>query len=108
MRAALFPAPKGKNPKRSSSYPVNDGIDYTAIDFPTLLSQIKKLEVQTENLEINAFGWEKDCVTVHRISEKRADVPRINLMLTESGKTTLLLCKESKRLAIRSEQKHKQ
>lgn len=100
IRAALFPEPKGKNPKRPSNYPVDDGIDYTGIDFPTLLSQIKKLEAQNENLEINEFGWGKDCVTVHRISEKRADVPRINLMLIESGKTTILLCKASKRLAI--------
>jgi len=28
LRAALFPAPRGKNPNRQSSYPVNDGINY--------------------------------------------------------------------------------
>ena len=85
LRAALYPAPNGKNPNRPSSYPVNDGINYEAIDFPTPVKQIDKLEPQNRNLAINVFGWENNCVIVHRISRKKANVPRKNLLLIESG-----------------------
>ena len=43
LRAALYHAPCGKNPKRPSNYPVDDGIDYKGIDFPTPVKQIDKL-----------------------------------------------------------------
>jgi len=85
LRAALFPPKDGKNPQRPSKYPVNDGINYTGIDFPTPVKQIEKLEAQNPKLAINVFGWENDCVIVHRISRKQANVPRINLMLIEKG-----------------------
>ena len=85
LRAALFPAQKGKNPIRPRSYPVDDGIDYTGIVFPTPVKQMDKLEAQNENLAINVFGWENDHVIVHRVSEKEAHVQRINLMLIASG-----------------------
>jgi len=86
IRAALFPPKDGKNRQRPSKYPVNDGINYQGIDFPTPVKQIEKLEAQNPKLAINVFGWENDCVIVHRIGQKQADVPRINLMLIESGK----------------------
>ena len=87
LRAALFPPQDGKNPQRPSRYPVkNDGINYKGIDFPTPVKQIDKLEKQNPNLAINVFGWENDTVIVHRISRKEPNVPRINLMLIESGK----------------------
>jgi len=85
IRAALFPPKKGKNPQRQSKYPVNDGINYVGIDFPTPVKQIEKLEAQNPKLAINVFGWKNDCVIVYRISQKQANVPRINLMLIESG-----------------------
>jgi len=85
LRAALFPPKDGKNPQRPSKYPVNDGINYVGIDFPTPVEQIEKLEAQNPKLAINVFGWENDCVIVHHISRKQANVPRINLMLIESG-----------------------
>ena len=85
LRAALFSPKDGKNPQRPSKYPVNDGINYKGIDFPTPIKQIDKLEKQNPNLAINVFGWEKDTVIVHRISTKEPNVPRINLMLIESG-----------------------
>ena len=85
VRSAMFPPPEGKNPNRPSSYPVNDGINWSGIVFPTPVKQIDKLEAQNENLAINVFGWENDCVIVHRISKKEKSVPRINLMLIESG-----------------------
>ena len=87
LRAALFPAPRGKNPNRQSSYPVNDGINYEGIDFPTPVKQIDKLEAQNTNLAIKVFGWEDGRVIVHRISERNVenDVKEVNLMLLESG-----------------------
>ena len=85
LRAALFPPQDGKHLQRTSKYPVVAGIYYKGIDFPTPVKQIDKLEAQNSNLAINVFGWENNCVIVHRISRKEAKVPRINLMLIESG-----------------------
>ena len=73
IRAALFPAKRGLNPQRTSSYPTNDGLNFEGIDFPTPVSQIDKLERQNPNLAINVFGWEKEQVIVHRISEKEGN-----------------------------------
>ena len=81
LRAALFPPKDGRHAQRPSKYPVNDGINYEGIDFPTPLKQLNKLERQNPNLAINVFGWEKYTVIVHRISTKEQNVPRINLML---------------------------
>ena len=85
LRAALFPPKDGKDPQRPSKYPVNDGVNYEGINFPTPVKQIDKLEAQNKNLAINVFGWENNCVIPHRISKKEKSVPRINLMLIESG-----------------------
>ena len=57
LTAALFPPQDGKNLQRPSKYPVNDGINYRGIDFPTPVKQIEKLEAQNINLAINVFGW---------------------------------------------------
>ena len=70
IRATLFPAPRGKNPQRPSSYPTQDGLNFVGIDFPTPVSQIDKLERQNPKLAINVFGWDKNQVIVHRISEQ--------------------------------------
>ena len=83
--AALF-QPRG-DMRRTSSYPTEDGLNFTGIDFPTPVSQIDRLERQNENLAINVLGWEKGQVVVHRISEK-GETPRINLMLTKQGENT--------------------
>ena len=64
IRAALFPAPRGRNPQRPSSYPTNDGLDFTGIDFPTPVLQIAKVERQNPNLKLNVFGWENEQVIV--------------------------------------------
>ena len=85
IRAALF-QPRG-DMRRTSSYPTEDGLNFTGIDFPTPVSQIDRLERQNENLAINVFGWEKGQVVVHRISEK-GETPRINLMLTKQRENT--------------------
>ena len=47
LRAALFPPKDGKNAQKPSKHPVNDGINYEGIDFPTLVKQIDKLEAKT-------------------------------------------------------------
>ena len=57
LRAALFPAPRGAKVTRTSSYPTEDGLNFTGIDFPTPVSQIDRLERQNTNLAINVFGW---------------------------------------------------
>ena len=85
LRADLFPAPRDRNPIRTSSYPTEDGLNFTGIDFPTPVSQIDRLERQNPNLAINVFGWEKEQVIVHRLSEKGGEIPRINLMITKQG-----------------------
>ena len=81
IRAALF-TPRG-DMRRTSSYPTEDGLDFTGIDFPTPVSQIDRL-----NLAINVFGWEKEQVIVHRLSEKGSEIQRINLMITKQGENT--------------------
>ena len=85
LRAALFPPKDGNHAERPSKYPANDGINYEGIDFPTPVKHIDKLEAQNKKLAINVFGWENNCVVVHRISRKQADVEWINLILIESG-----------------------
>ena len=88
IRAALFPAPRGRNPMRTSSYTTEDGLNFTGIDFPTPVSQIGRLERQNQNLAINVFGWEDGRVIVHRISEKDGEIPRINLMLVKKDENS--------------------
>jgi len=81
LRAHLFPA--RMNVDRPSSYPTNDGLDFTGIDFPIPVSQIGKLERQNPGTAINVFGWDKDEVIVYRLSEQDGNIPRTNLMLTK-------------------------
>ena len=88
IRAALFLAAKGKKVERTSSYPTEDSLNFTGIDFPTPVSQIDKLEKQNPNLAINVFGWENEHVIVHRIGEKDVAIQRINLMLIQQGENT--------------------
>ena len=88
IRAALFPASRGAKVTRTSSYPTEDGLNFTGIDFPTPVNQIGRIENQNHNLAINVFGWENENVVVHRISEKGGEIPRINLMLIKQGENT--------------------
>ena len=86
LRAHLFPA--RTHVDRPSSYPTNDGLDFTGIDFPTPVSQIGKIERQNPGTAINVFGWDKDEVIVYRLSEQDGNNPRINLMLTKKEENT--------------------
>ena len=86
IRAHLFPA--RSNVDRTSSYPTNDGLNFERIVFPTPVSQIIKLEKQNPGMAINVFGWDKEEVIVHRLSEQDGNIPRINLMITKQGENT--------------------
>ena len=88
IRAALFPAPLGRQVSRPSSYPTEDGLNFAGIDFPMPVSQFDRLERQNPNLAINVFGWEGGNVIVHRISKREGEIPRINLMLTTQGENS--------------------
>jgi len=94
LRAALFPPKDGKNVQRTSKYPVNDGINYEGIDFPTLIKQIDKLEARNKNLAINVFGCENNNVFPLRLSNRREEknVKQVNLLLIESGGTQHYCC----------------
>ena len=102
IRAHLFPA--RAHVDRVSSYPTNDGLDFTRINFPTPVSQIAKVERQNPDTAINVFGWEKNEVIVYRLSEQAGNIPRINLMLTkERRKHTLQLCEKAYGFGVRPE-----
>ena len=81
LRSALFPADININ--RTSTYSTNDGLDFTGIDAPTPISQIKKVD-KLNNLAINVFGW-KGYVIVHQLSKQPSEISRINLMLIEKN-----------------------
>lgn len=83
LRAALYPPEDGLHVDRPSRYPTEDALNFIGIDFPTSVKQIDKLQKQNPHLAINMFGWEKDMVIVHRISEKDGSLPRINLMFIQ-------------------------
>ena len=87
LRAALFPQKDGKHAGRTSKYPVNDGINYEGIDFPTPVEQIDKLEAQNKNLVITVFGHKNKNVFPLRLSGRREEknVKQVNLILIESG-----------------------
>jgi len=102
LRAALFPV--DKNPQRPSKYPTQDDLDFTGIDSPTPVSQIKQVEKQN-NLAINVFGWEKGII-VHHISKQPGSMPRINLLLIEeAGKFHYTWIKDLNRL-LHDQSKH--
>jgi len=106
FRAALFSPPKGKNVQRPTSYPTNDGLDFTGINFPTPISQIEKIEKQNSHLAINVFGWENCRVIVHRNSDKNDNVPRINLMLIQKGEKMLYTYVKRLRALLYDQIKH--
>ena len=81
LRSALFQA--AEHPHRPTKYPTADGLDFTAIDAPTPISQIGEVERQN-NLAINVFGWDKGMV-VHRLSKQPEEEARINLLLIEKA-----------------------
>ena len=86
IRAALFPAQAKVD--RPGSYPRDDGLDFTGIDFPTPLSQISKIEEQN-NLAITVFGWCEGKTVVVRVSEvEDPNTRRIHLMMLTNKHTT--------------------
>ena len=86
LRAHLFPA--RRNVDRTTSFPTNDRLNFTGIDFPMPVSQIGNLERPNPGTAINVFGWDKDEVIVHRLSEEDRNIPKINLMIMKQGNNT--------------------
>ena len=68
---------------RLGMYPALDNLNFKTIDAQSPISQIPKVEKQN-NLAINVFGWEK-VVIIHHLSKQPANMPRINLLLTEKA-----------------------
>ena len=58
LRAALAYPPPPHNPKRPRWYHTEDGLNFQGVDAPTPISQIPKVEKQS-NLAIYVFGWNK-------------------------------------------------
>ena len=86
LRAALFPVQVHVD--RPGSYQVEDGLDFTGIDFPTPLHQISRVE-RLNNLTNNVFGWRNYKTVIIRVSEvEDPNVRRINLMLLTGRNTT--------------------
>lgn len=78
----MFPAPKGKHPLRTITYPINNRINYAGIRLPSPIKDEDKLEAQNENLAMNGFGWENDRAIEYRLSQKPVGLERINILLT--------------------------
>ena len=101
LRAALFPVQVYVD--RPGSYPVDDGLNFTGIDFPTPLHQISEIE-RLNNLAINAFGWRNNKTFIIRVSEvEDPNVRRINLMLLMGRNTTHYCYIKSLRRLLHSE-----
>ena len=104
LRSALNHATH--NVDRPSQYPTLDNLNFKAIDAPTPISQIPKVERQN-NLAINVFGWEKG-VIIHHLSKQPAKMPRIKLLLTEkAGKFRYTWIKDLNRL-LYDQSKHQE
>ncbi|KAK3772394.1 hypothetical protein RRG08_031418 [Elysia crispata] len=104
LRSALFQV--AKNPQRPAKYPKADGLDFTGIDAPTLISQIGKVERQND-LAINVFGWDKGII-VHHVSKQPENMHRINLLLIEKeGKIHYTWIKDLNRL-LYDQNKHRE
>ena len=90
----------------ANQYPTSDTFNFKIIDAPTPISQIAKVEKQN-NLAIKVFGWEKGVIIYH-LSKQPANMPRINLLLTEkAGKFHYSWIKDLNRL-LNDQSKHRE
>ena len=82
LRSAVHPVDVHSD--RPSSYPKEDNLDFSGIDAPTPISQIKKVE-QQNNLAINVYGWDSAAkhINIYQISNQPGNIKRINLLLIE-------------------------
>ena len=87
-KSGPLPSAKKQKPDKNIELSNRRRPEFRRHGFPTPVSQIDKLERQNSNLAIDVFGWEKDNVIVHRISEKDCSIPRINLMIAQEGVNT--------------------
>ena len=57
----------------ATSYPTEDDLNFTGIDFSTPVSQIGKLETRNPNLAINVFGKQpRDCAQNQRKTQRHS------------------------------------
>lgn len=84
IRSALFPAKKDSD--RPSSYPTDDGLDFTGVTFPTPVTDVGKVE-KNNDLIINVFGYEDDRILPYHISK--------NYSLSKTCIDLLLITKDS-------------
>jgi hypothetical protein len=77
-----------RNPQRPTKYkPFWGSLDFTGIDSPTPLTQIKKVERQN-GLAINVFGYDNGIYPLHT-SEASAHIPRVNLLLRSRSRYSI-------------------
>ena len=83
MKAALFPV--SKHAQRPSKYPIDDGLDFTGISFPTPLHEIPKVE-RLNNIAINVLGFQNGKATILHASEMEGEnIPSYNVMFITRG-----------------------
>ena len=85
LKAALFPV--SKDPQRPSKYPIDDGLDFTGISFPTPLNEIPKVE-KLNNFAINVLSYDNKTkkVRILYVSEMEGEnIPSYNFMLITKG-----------------------
>ena len=82
IKSALFPTDSHSD--RTSSYPSNedDGLDFTEIESPTPINQIKKFENKNQ-FAVNVFGYINNRFIIHHISKMNMNIKRFNLLLIE-------------------------
>ena len=88
LNPALFPVKNNLN--NPYSYPKQDKLKMERIDFPTPISQIKKIERQN-NIALNVYGYVR-AVVPYQISGQRSEMPRINLLLLYDKKGNYHYC----------------
>ena len=79
------------HPERPSKYPIDDGLDFTGISFPTPLNEIPKVE-KLNNIAINVLGFDNKTkkARIFYVSEMKGEnVPSYNLMLLTKDSTSL-------------------
>ena len=102
LRAALFLV--DKDPQRATKYPLNVNLNFKGVDAPTPLSQITRVENQT-NLSINVYEQENGHTAVYRLSKNYENQRKtINLFLATDGeKISLYMDKKPESFVIYSD-----
>ena len=95
-----------KDPQRPTSYPNKGRPVSVGIDTPTPISQISKVEKQTD-LAINVFGWDGARVIIYRLSERACASVHNVLLIEKAGKFHYTWIKDLNRL-LYDQSKHRE